>query len=61
LETSEIKAYKARMEKIRMQMRMRRKKRPKPMTHQHRMWKTDGIVGDDDRYQCDDADADEQE
>jgi hypothetical protein len=55
------KRMRARMETIRMQMRMRRKKRPKPMMHQHRMWKIDGIVGDDDRYECDDADADEME
>jgi hypothetical protein len=45
-----------------MRMRMRRMKHHKPMMDQSRMWRTEGIVGDVDRYECkhgDDADADE--
>jgi len=40
---------------------MRRKKHCKPMIDQLRMWRTEGIVGDIDGYECDDADADAEE
>jgi len=40
---------------------MRRKKHCKPMMDQPRMWRTEGIVGDVDGYECDDADADADE
>ena len=33
----------------------------KRMIDQHRMWRTEGIVGDVDRYECDDADGHEEE
>ena len=46
---------------MQMRMRMRRKKHGKPMMDQRRMWRTEDIVGDVDRYECDDADADEEE
>jgi hypothetical protein len=39
-------------------------KHRKPMMHQHRMWRTEGIVGDADGYECKDGpdvDADEEE
>jgi hypothetical protein len=45
---------------MRMQMRMRRNKHSQPMMDQRRMWRTEGIVGDVDGYECDDADADEK-
>jgi len=54
----------ARMATMRMWMRMRRKKHCMPMMDQRRMWRTEGIVGDVNGYQCqhgDDADADEEE
>jgi len=44
-----------------MPMPMRRKKHRKPMMDQRRMWRTEGLVGDVDGYECDDADADEEE
>jgi hypothetical protein len=38
---------------------MRRKKHRKPMMDQDRIWRrTDGIVGDVNGYECDDADVD---
>jgi hypothetical protein len=40
---------------------MRRKKHRKPKMDQCRMWRTKGIVGDVDRYEYDDADADEED
>jgi hypothetical protein len=43
---------------------MRRMTCRKPMMDQRRMWRTEGIVGDDDGYECEDgdhADADEGE
>jgi hypothetical protein len=43
---------------------MRGNKHHKPMIDQRRMWRTEGIVGDVDRYECkdgDDAHADEEE
>jgi hypothetical protein len=40
---------------------MRRKKHRKPMMDQHRMWRTEGIVGDVEGYECDNADADAEE
>jgi len=40
---------------------MRMKKHRKPMRDQRRIWRTEGIVGDVDRYECDDADADAEE
>jgi len=43
-----------------MLMQMQTKKHRMPMIDQRRMWKTEGIVGDVDRYECDDADADEE-
>ena len=46
---------------MQMRMRMRRKKHRKPMMDQRRMWRTEGIVGDVDGYECNDADADEEE
>ena len=49
------------MATMRMRMRMRKKKHRKQMMDQHRMWRTEGIVGDVDRYERDDADADEEE
>jgi len=52
----------ARMATVRI--RIRRKKHRKPMMDQRRMWRTEGIVGDVDRYECedgDDADEDEKE
>jgi len=42
-------------------MRMRRNMHRKRMIDQHRMWRTEGIVGDVDRYECDDADGHEEE
>jgi hypothetical protein len=47
-----------------MQMRMRMNKHRKPMMDQRRMWRTEGIVGDVDVYECEDGDdvyADEEE
>jgi hypothetical protein len=47
-----------------MWMQMRGNKHRKPMIDQRRMWKTEGIVGDVHRYECeygDDVDADEGE
>ena len=46
---------------MRMQMSMTRKKHHEAMMDQRRMWRTEGIVGDDNAYECDDADADEEE
>jgi len=40
---------------------MRRKKHRKPMMDQRRLWSTEGLVDDVDGYECDDADADEEE
>jgi len=40
---------------------MRKKKQCNPMMDQRRMWRTEGIVGDVNGYECDDADADEEE
>jgi hypothetical protein len=40
---------------------MRRKKHPKLMMDPRRMWRTEGIVGDVDGYEYDDADADGEE
>jgi hypothetical protein len=51
----------ARMTTMPTPMRMRRKKHRKPMMDQCSMWRTEGIVGDDDRYEYDDANADEEE
>jgi len=51
----------ARMATMRMRMQMRRKKHRKPMMDQRRMLRTEGIVGDIDGYECNDADADEAE
>jgi hypothetical protein len=51
----------ARMATMRMRMRIRWKKHRKPMMDQRRMWRAEGIVGDVDGYECDDADADAQE
>jgi hypothetical protein len=51
----------ARMATMQMQMQMRRKKHRKPMMDQRRLWRTEGIVGDVDGYERDDADADEEE
>jgi len=45
---------------MRMRMQKGRKKHRKLMMDQRRMWGTEGIVGDVDRYECDDADADEE-
>ena len=47
-----------------MWMRMRRKRHRKPMMDQRRMWRTEGIVGDVDGYECEDGndvDSDEEE
>jgi hypothetical protein len=47
-----------------MRMQMRRKKHRKLMMDQRGMWRTQGIVGDVDGYECEngeDADADEEE
>jgi hypothetical protein len=46
---------------MQMQMQMRGKTHRKPMMDQRRMWRTDGIVGDVDGYECDDADANAEE
>jgi hypothetical protein len=51
----------ARLATMRMRMRMWRKKHCKPMMDQRTMWRTEGMVSDVDRYECDDADADEEE
>ena len=51
----------ARMATMRMRMRMRRNKHRKLMMDQPRMWRTEGIVGDVDGYECHDADGDEEE
>jgi len=54
----------ARMATFRMRMGMRRKKHHKAMMDQRRMWRTEGIVCEVDRYESehgDDADADEEE
>jgi hypothetical protein len=40
---------------------MGRKKHCKPMMDQCRMWRTEGIGGHVHGYECDDADADEEE
>jgi hypothetical protein len=47
-----------------MLIRMRMNKHSNPMMNQRRMWRTEGIVGDVDGYECedgDDVDAVEQE
>jgi len=52
------------MATFRLRMGMRRKQHRKPMMDQRRMRKTEGIVGDVDRYESehgDDTDADEEE
>ena len=48
----------------RMQMRMRRNKHRNLMMDQRTIWKTEGILGDIDGYECkdgDDVDAEEEE
>jgi len=40
---------------------MMSKKHRKPMMDQRTMWRTEGIVGDVDGYECHDADADAEE
>jgi hypothetical protein len=47
----------ARMAMMWMQMRMRRKKHRKRMMDQRKTWRTEGIIGDVDGYECDNADA----
>jgi len=47
-----------------MRMGMRKNKHRKPMMNQHRMWWTEGIVGDVNGYECehgDNADVDEED
>jgi hypothetical protein len=51
----------ARMATMRMRMMMRRNKHRKPMMDHRRMWRTEGIVGDVDGYECDDVDVDVEE
>jgi hypothetical protein len=51
----------ARMATMRMGVQMGRKKHRKPMMDQRRMWRTEGIVGDVEGYECDDVDADEEQ
>jgi hypothetical protein len=50
----------ARLPTMRMQMRMTRNKHCKPMMDQRRKRRTEGIVGNVDGYECDDANADEK-
>jgi hypothetical protein len=56
-----LKGMRARMATMRMRMRTRRKKRHKLRIDQRRMWRMEGIVGDVDGYECNNADADEEE
>jgi len=42
-------------------MRVRGNKHRKPMMDQRRIWRTEVIVGDVDMYECDNADAEEEE
>jgi hypothetical protein len=51
----------ARMATMRMRMQVRRKKHHKPMIDQRQMSRNEGIVGDVDRYECEDAEGDEEE
>jgi hypothetical protein len=44
-----------------MLMLMSKKKHRKPLMDQCRMWWTEGIVGDVDGYECNDADVDKEE
>jgi hypothetical protein len=46
---------------MRMRIRIRRKKHRKALIDQRRMWRTAGIVGDINGYECDNADADEEQ
>ena len=46
---------------MRMRMRIRWKKHCEPMMDEGRMWRTQGLVGYIDRYECDDEDADDEQ
>jgi len=46
---------------MRILMRMRRKKNSMQIMDHRRMWRTEGIVGDVDWYECDDPATDDEE